>query len=55
MVTRLNDIFRNMKRRCYNPKNKHYKNYGARGIKLCKEWADTEIVNLGKRGRFSKG
>lgn len=27
-----------MKRRCYNKKFKHYKNYGGRGIKICDEW-----------------
>lgn len=29
-----------MKRRCYNPKSKFYKDYGARGIKVCDEWMD---------------
>lgn len=27
-----------IKARCYNPKNKRYPRYGARGIKLCDEW-----------------
>ena len=27
-----------MKRRCNDPKNKDYKFYGARGIKICDEW-----------------
>jgi len=27
-----------MKQRCNNPKNKDYKNYGGRGIKVCTEW-----------------
>ena len=26
--------------RCNNPKNKDYKNYGARGITVCAEWLD---------------
>ena len=26
--------------RCNNPKNKSYKNYGGRGIKVCDEWLD---------------
>lgn len=55
MLTRLNDIFRNMKRRCYNPKNKQFKDYGGRGIKLCDKWNNREIVNLGRSGRFTKG
>lgn len=35
---RLYRIFRGMKTRCYNPKTKHYKDYGGRGIKICDEW-----------------
>ena len=27
-----------MKDRCYNPKNKSYIHYGARGIKICEDW-----------------
>lgn len=26
--------------RCYNPKEKAYKNYGGKGIKVCDEWHD---------------
>lgn len=29
-----------MKRRCYNTKDKFYKDYGGRGIKICEEWMD---------------
>ena len=29
-----------MKRRCYNPEEKFYKDYGGRGIKICDEWMD---------------
>ena len=28
----------NMKKRCYDPKNKDYYNYGGRGISICDEW-----------------
>ena len=28
----------NMMGRCYRPKDTNYKNYGARGIKVCDEW-----------------
>jgi hypothetical protein len=31
-------IWMGMLARCNNPKNKAYKNYGGRGIKVCKEW-----------------
>lgn len=27
--------------RCYNKKNKHYKNYGGRGIKVCDRWLES--------------
>ena len=40
--TRLNCIFSAMKERCYNPKCKAYKDYGARGIHICEEWLDSE-------------
>jgi hypothetical protein len=28
--------------RCYNPKNKQYKDWGGRGIKICDRWRDDE-------------
>lgn len=36
--TRLFNIWQTMKQRCNYPKNISYKNYGARGIKVCDEW-----------------
>ena len=27
-----------MKERCLNPKNKNYKNYGAKGVSICETW-----------------
>lgn len=30
-----------MKERCYNPKHIEYSRYGARGIRVCDEWADS--------------
>lgn len=36
--TRLYSIWTNMKKRCYNPAYKFYKNYGGRGITVCSEW-----------------
>ena len=38
--SRLHRIWKNMKSRCYNPHVLSYKNYGARGIKICREWRD---------------
>ena len=38
--SRLYTIYNLMKRRCYNVKDKRYKDYGARGIAVCDEWKD---------------
>ena len=35
-------VWKNMLRRCENPKEKRYKDYGGRGIKVCEEWHDIE-------------
>lgn len=35
---RLYRIWGNMKTRCYNSNSPNYKDYGARGIKVCEEW-----------------
>lgn len=32
------NIWKNMKKRCKNPKTKAYKDYGGRGIKVAQEW-----------------
>lgn len=42
--TRLDTIYYNIVGRCSKPQNPSYKNYGGRGIKICKEWS-------GKGGR----
>lgn len=36
--TKLFDIWRNIKRRCYRENHKSYPQYGGRGIKVCDEW-----------------
>jgi hypothetical protein len=36
-------IWANMHSRCSNVNNTHYKNYGARGIGVCKEWSDFQV------------
>lgn len=35
---RLYGVWLNMKSRCTNPNNTHYKSYGGRGITICDEW-----------------
>lgn len=42
--SRLYRIFRGMKDRCYNPKNKDYVWYGGKGIKICEEWKNNYAV-----------
>lgn len=38
---RLYRIWINMKQRCYNPKNKSYKYYGAKGVRVCDSWKNS--------------
>lgn len=45
--TRLYHIRTGMLQRCNNPKNKDYKRYGERGIKVCKEWEE-DFMNFYK-------
>ena len=56
MNTRLRQIYYDMKTRCYNTKCRQYKWYGARGIRVCQEWLNTDRVPTSDRGRpYSKG
>lgn len=41
--TKLYNIWDAMLRRCTNPSNQSYKNYGGRGITICDEWQDPKI------------
>lgn len=46
------DAWGHMKQRCLNKKNKYYKNYGARGIKVCSRWRNSFenfFEDMGKR------
>lgn len=36
--TRLYRIWANMKTRCFNTNDPHYKRYGGRGITMCEDW-----------------
>ena len=40
--TRLYNIWKSMRDRCNNPQNRDYKDYGGRGISICKEWDNYE-------------
>lgn len=56
-VVRVHRGWGSMKRRCENPDDKGYKNYGGRGIYVCDEWqsfdnfADWMYANGTRRGR----
>ena len=42
--SRLYSIWSHMKWRCYNERCPGYKNYGARGIRVCDEWIDSYLA-----------
>jgi hypothetical protein len=41
---KLYPVWRAMTQRCFNPRNKAYKNYGGRGIGVCLEWAQSPVT-----------
>lgn len=46
------EVWSQMKRRCLNPKNPAYKNYGGRGITVCERWLNSYenfIADMGRR------
>jgi hypothetical protein len=45
-------VWKSMKNRCYNKKVKAYKNYGERGITVCKSWLesfDSFVLDIGEK------
>lgn len=40
---RLYDTWKNMRRRCSDPNNKRWLQYGGRGISICEEWDDYKV------------
>lgn len=40
VIKAMKDAFSMTKQRCYNPKTRDYKRYGARGITICSRWLD---------------
>ena len=54
--TRLYNIWSNMKMRAYNPKHKHYNDYGGRGITIWEEWLDIHnFYNWAMSNGYSDG
>ena len=44
-------VWSGARNRCFNPKNKDYKNYGARGISMCERWNKFEnfLEDMGEK------
>lgn len=49
------NIWKSMRSRCLNPKNKSYKNYGGRGISVCARWLESFVFFLEDVGSRPKG
>lgn len=48
-------VWTDMKRRCFNPKNVFYDQYGGRGITVCKEWMSFEVFYSDMHSGYEKG
>lgn len=53
--SKLYKVFISMKQRCNNPKCKAFKNYGGRGISVCKEWLSEGGYSLFREWAYSNG
>lgn len=54
--SRIYAIWNSMMSRCYHPKNKYFKGYGARGIRVCNEWHDAKtFYNWAQNNGYKKG
>lgn len=53
--TKIWRTYYNIKQRCNNPKHPRYKDYGGRGIKMCKEWEDDimNFINWAKENNYN--
>lgn len=44
------EVWKAMKQRCHNPKNKDYRHYGGRGIVVCQRWRESFPAFLADMG-----
>lgn len=51
----LYSVWWNMMQRCYNPKNKHYKSYGAKGVYVCERWHKVENFVRDMESSYKEG
>lgn len=49
--TAINSVWKAMWARCVNPRNRNYRHYGARGIRVCERWRRFEVflADMGER------
>lgn len=43
--TSVYEIWKSMRKRCRNPNDNHYANYGGRGIRVCERWESFEVFS----------
>ena len=55
--SKLYEVWKSIKQRCFNPNNSSYKNYGGRGITMCDEWKNdfTSFLNWSINNGYSIG
>ena len=48
-------VWANMRSRCNNPNVRSFKNYGARGIKICERWNKFKSFEVDMMNEYEKG
>jgi len=54
-INKIKSRLDNIRQRCYNPKNNHYKWYGKKGIKVCDAWLGSyeEFIDWALKNGYS--